>query len=306
LRLSFSAEKTSLIGGERMIVPENPGAVRVIYRDVIRNSLPILCCLFVLAACSAESTNGGTADAAGSDGSITFTGAGDTKNEDASSADSGVSAPDFGLQSFDFGSQNQDADPKIQDVGCTPSCGDRTCGPDGCGGECGQCADFEVCSSAGLCGPDPRAGCAGLELAENWGGTFEGEYEVSPLGLLPATNGDTDGDLSFTLKCFNSKLIVNGAMTGTASGDNPFELTLAGYFDPTTNLLDGQVPEGSVTLNPYGVVEFEGVMPGTLQADGSLSGTYEVDAVAATLFGSPIDINTMSASSAGTWVAFPQ
>ncbi len=37
---------------------------------------------------------------------------------------------------------------------CTPNCTDRTCGDDGCGGECGACAMAETCSR-GACVADP-------------------------------------------------------------------------------------------------------------------------------------------------------
>lgn len=35
--------------------------------------------------------------------------------------------------------------------GCTPSCGGRTCGDDGCGGSCGTCASDRTCSASGSC-----------------------------------------------------------------------------------------------------------------------------------------------------------
>lgn len=37
---------------------------------------------------------------------------------------------------------------------CEPRCEGKTCGPDGCAGECGQCAEGKVCSTGGQCG-DP-------------------------------------------------------------------------------------------------------------------------------------------------------
>lgn len=40
---------------------------------------------------------------------------------------------------------------------CTPSCGTRTCGDDGCGGVCGRCFGGSVCGSSGSCAPDPAA-----------------------------------------------------------------------------------------------------------------------------------------------------
>ncbi len=205
--------------------------------------------------------------------------------------------------------QVPDVPPVTEDVPvvCTPNCGDRECGTDGCDGECGQCGEFEVCSNSGFCGPDPRAGCAGLSLAENWSGTFEGSYSVSAYSFFPGTEGDTDGDISFSLKCFNSKLIISGQATGTASGDNPFELDMSGYFNPETNEFEGQVPSGKLILaSSGGVIDLEGDFPGILQVDGSLIGTYEVHAVKAVLpIIGELDVALFPASSSGTWVAYP-
>ena len=55
---------------------------------------------------------------------------------------------------------------------CEPVCEDKECGTDGCGGVCGECGEYQVCSNQGLCQPDPQAGCAGLSLAEEWKGTL--------------------------------------------------------------------------------------------------------------------------------------
>jgi hypothetical protein len=205
--------------------------------------------------------------------------------------------------------QVPDVAPVTEDVPvvCTPNCGDRECGTDGCGGECGQCGEFEICSNSGFCELDPQAGCAGLSLAENWSGTFEGTYSVSAFTLFPATEGDTDGDVSFSLTCFNSKLIISGQATGIASGENPFELDMTGYFNPETNEFEGQVPSGKLTLTSSGgLIDLEGDFPGILQADGSLIGTYHVDAVKAVfpIIGE-VDVNSFPASSSGTWVAYP-
>ena len=46
--------------------------------------------------------------------------------------------------------------------GCTPSCGGRTCGDDGCGGSCGACAGGRTCSGAGACAcPAGTMDCGG-------------------------------------------------------------------------------------------------------------------------------------------------
>ena len=46
---------------------------------------------------------------------------------------------------------------KGKNTRCTPNCADRTCGSDGCGGECGQCAGNQVCLGGSCCTPDPLA-----------------------------------------------------------------------------------------------------------------------------------------------------
>lgn len=37
------------------------------------------------------------------------------------------------------------------ETSCTPACGTRVCGPDGCGGTCGHCTAEQVCSIDGTC-----------------------------------------------------------------------------------------------------------------------------------------------------------
>jgi hypothetical protein len=45
---------------------------------------------------------------------------------------------------------------------CAPDCGDRECGPDGCGNSCGSCRGGWVCSTQGQCGcPWGKHSCGG-------------------------------------------------------------------------------------------------------------------------------------------------
>ena len=45
---------------------------------------------------------------------------------------------------------------------CTPKCGRKQCGDDGCGGSCGNCAAGQHCTSGTCCTPEPPAvTCAG-------------------------------------------------------------------------------------------------------------------------------------------------
>jgi V8-like Glu-specific endopeptidase len=50
---------------------------------------------------------------------------------------------------------------------CRPSCDGRSCGPDGCGGSCGSCADADVCTVDGQCLPPTGVCDGGLEQEPN-------------------------------------------------------------------------------------------------------------------------------------------
>ena len=191
------------------------------------------------------------------------------------------------------------------DAPCVPNCTDKVCGDDGCGNSCGTCKDNEICTKVGSCDPDPNAGCDGLTLAENWAGEYDGDYNATLLGLIPMSGGTT-GDLSFSLKCFNSKLIVSGTMSGLASGEYPFELTFQGTYNPDTQVLKCSISAGKVSFPSFASeVEFEGDMPGTMLADGTFAGTFDVTATKATLAGQALAANLFSAGASGTWTAAP-
>ncbi|MDP6943267.1 MAG: hypothetical protein QF464_03885 [Myxococcota bacterium] len=203
-----------------------------------------------------------------------------------------------------FGSECDDSGHCV----CVTDCVDRECGGDGCGGSCGVCTSVEICSDLGTCVPDPMAGCGGLDLAEDWTGTFSGEYAVSILeGLFTASDGDTDGTLSFSITCLNSKFIVSGQIIGVANDDNPFELTLTGTYNPTTGVLAGLIPEGHVYFEDLLGLElqFAGEAPALLESDDTFSGTYAITATTATNALGPVDISTVEATSEGTWTAAP-
>lgn len=56
---------------------------------------------------------------------------------------------------------------------CAPYCGDAECGPDGCGGSCGECPEGTVCGALGICDIEGCTdacllGSAGCEEAVAW------------------------------------------------------------------------------------------------------------------------------------------
>lgn len=42
-------------------------------------------------------------------------------------------------------------DSEPQEIACQPNCATKQCGPDGCGGQCGQCEQTQLCTVAGQC-----------------------------------------------------------------------------------------------------------------------------------------------------------
>lgn len=89
---------------------------------------------------------------------------------------------------------------------CTPSCGGRSCGDDGCGGTCGTCSTGYTCSSGGACLPDapPSGGdsCSSPTVVSSSGGTrtftFTGHVAShTPFGC-GSTSANPDVVFSFT------------------------------------------------------------------------------------------------------------
>ena len=83
-------------------------------------------------------------------------------------------------------------------MNCTPNCGGKQCGPDGCGGLCGECPDGAPCDDAGQCPCQPK--CTGKECGpDNCGGlcgTCTEPEICNPLGkcaCLPLCEGKECG-----------------------------------------------------------------------------------------------------------------
>lgn len=49
------------------------------------------------------------------------------------------------------GGDRVDTDTRRDDNICQPQCKDRDCGSDGCGGSCGTCLGWLVCTEQGMC-----------------------------------------------------------------------------------------------------------------------------------------------------------
>jgi hypothetical protein len=66
-------------------------------------------------------------------------------------------APAIDVHGPDQLAQEIQPDPDIVEDICLPDCGERVCGDDGCGSNCGDCLDIEICTEIGVCAPTPCA-----------------------------------------------------------------------------------------------------------------------------------------------------
>ena len=70
---------------------------------------------------------------------------------------------------------------------CTPACGTKTCGDDGCGGACGTCGTGQTCDAAGKCQAEAcQAQCAGKDCGDDGCG---GECGTCPLAAPNCDKG---------------------------------------------------------------------------------------------------------------------
>jgi hypothetical protein len=95
--------------------------------------------------------------------------------------------------------------------GCTPACGGKMCGPDGCGGACGACPAGQSCNASGQCvgGDDP---CGGL--------TYEGCCDGSTVVWC-------EGEQIKTYDC------ANEPSCGWSAADAYYWCNTAGDSDPS-------------------------------------------------------------------------
>jgi len=152
--------------------------------------------------------------------------------------------------------------------------------------------------------------CENLGVAESWAGSFEGAIEYHIPEALEALFSPPDGilivggELAFDVACVDSKLIVSGDMDGAANvageGDFPFQVSLEGYFNPATGLLNATMVNGMVVLYELAEIQFGGDFTGTLTEGvfvGDWTAHYE-----GTNFPLPAG-DEPEANGLGTWIA---
>ena len=108
--------------------------------------------------------------------------------------------------------------------GCVPTCGNHTCGDDGCGGSCGACEDGQVCNPVfGKCLGGCTADCTGKACGSNGCGGSCGDcgldedcFEGTCAAKASCTDGSRNG--TETDVDWNSTTHLNYVMYCPADG----------------------------------------------------------------------------------------
>jgi hypothetical protein len=147
------------------------------------------------------------------------------------------------------------------DACCTKDCVNMVCGPNGCGGSCGDCGAGETCNTSGQCQagcsddclPSGSRECASAtswhECADwdtddclEWGGeTSCGGGEVCQAGACIADCGCTAGEACIDGKCAPIAILLSREGAGGATWWCPMGYQIAGRWQTGPGAADGAV-----------------------------------------------------------------
>jgi mannan endo-1,4-beta-mannosidase len=109
--------------------------------------------------------------------------------------------------------------------GCTPLCGDKVCGSDGCGGVCGVCASG-TCDASGRCSASCTPSCAGKACGNDGcggscGGCASGTCNASGQCVPPGPSGSTmKVQGRFLYDSLGEQVVLRGVNTMVVWTDN--------------------------------------------------------------------------------------
>jgi len=112
---------------------------------------------------------------------------------------------------------------------CTPSCGDKQCGDDGCGGSCGSCPSASICSAAGQCERQCTPSCDGRQCGDDGcGGSCGscGDGQQCTGGACGAVGCDANGGVEVEPNDRSSAptvLCTSGVIQGTIATANDID-----------------------------------------------------------------------------------
>ena len=152
--------------------------------------------------------------------------------------------------------------------------------------------------------PEATDDCEPLGISEQWIGTFDGEItsNIPPMGGY-RFDGPVSGDVSFEIRCVDSKLMVFGNLDGEAEEcaiSCPFTARMEGVYDPDTLNISGELLDGVIDFTAVQIYA-EGVFDGVLSEDSIFNGTWSGDKVGI----SSIVLEWTEAHGEGTWQAEP-
>ncbi len=162
--------------------------------------------LFAACASAAWGCNGGAASSGNGFGNTAGPGNDAGQTTTGGGADAASATP-----SGDAGQPVTAGDGSTPSGGpCTPSCGTKVCGGDGCGGTCGACGFTQLCGSAGTCTTPSTAGAFLVDAASQLTTISSGVYgmgfpgnESMKVASLDRWGGDESSLYNWQLDVFN-------------------------------------------------------------------------------------------------------
>ena len=150
--------------------------------------------------------------------------------------------------------------------------------------------------------------CPTLGISPKWSGTFEGvvtyDLEDNDTGAPEKGLFFVEGDLEFEIQCLDQKLLVAGALNGSAEaagevGVHPFAANLFGDFNYIDRTINANIVDGEVRLFKVISVFFAGDFDGAVQPNGTFTGTWDCSHT-----GNDLNLDG-EASGYGPWTATP-
>lgn len=148
--------------------------------------------------------------------------------------------------------------------------------------------------------------CEELGIPSEWAGTFSGDiaFDIDSGGLVSPEQGllAVAGELTFSIECIESKLVVEGQLSGSANiegqGDFPYNFNMLGFYNPTTGELNADLTDGVAVVYDLVEIYFLGTFDGQLTEDDSFVGTWTGEAQ-----GTNLAFITGIAEGDGEWMA---
>ena len=177
-------------------------------------------------------------------------------------------------------------------------CG-KTCGDDGCGGDCGVCPSNATCTD-GLCINNAFGACEDSE--GGYLGQFSGVISASATGL-PPFNLEIEGVIEASMNCQSLDGTIEGTWSGALAG-TVVTLPMTGTVDFSGGSMSFEFDEAPVVAIG-GQVEYTVIGEGTSTGNNEKQweGNWSIESISAKSIGGILDPSSIQPlAGSGTWI----